>query len=408
MPVTPNTLASPGEPRVLLFSQRNLNSLMYQCFIYEFEDVVREVDQVELLEPHSPYSSEAQQLAHRGRNLARKAAGMLPVADIQEIRIERDYDLFFAVFQFPYQAIYLKQLTGWRKRCNKTACYLAESWTTMLATSRKYYLQLAEVDYIFTHSEVSAEALTSLLGRRCYFLPFAVDAVRFCPAPAFPARSIDVLAVGRHSPLVHDSLLRTMEQDGLFYHFDTAQPFRVKDYRQHRAMLAHLMKRSRFTLTYKHNVDMTSLTGGDESLAPRFFEAAAAGSVMLGIPPDCDAYDACFNWDDAVIDFPFEGGDVNKILAGLMAQPERLAAASTNNIVNSLTRHDWAHRWNTVLTAAGLAAAPAMNKRLGNMNRLAEDIQNQPTGKSLNERRHYALYTHHHNTPQDLGATAVS
>lgn len=406
MPVEENTSTS-SDARVLMFSQRNLNSLMYQCFIYEFEDVVREVDRVDMLAPDSRYRGEAGQLAHRVNNVARKSVGLLPLGDIRPVEIERDYDLFFAVLQFPYQAIYLNQLKGWRKRCRKTACFLAESWTTMLTSSREYYLLLANIDYIFTHSEVSAAAVSKLLGKRCYFLPFAVDAVKFCPSPIFPDRSIDVLAVGRHSSHVHDALLRMSAEQGLFYHFDTAQPFRVKDYRQHRTMLAQLFQRSRFSLTYKHNVDMTSLTGGDEALAPRYFEAAAAGSVLLGIPPDCDEYEACFDWEDAVIDFPFKSGDVQAILSGLDAQPQRLAAARIHNIAHSLTRHDWAHRWATVLGTAGLSPQPALHQRLDAMTSLAVSIRAGATGNGLNEKDTYALPTHHHHASQDSGVEAL-
>ncbi|HXJ41229.1 MAG TPA: glycosyltransferase [Bryobacteraceae bacterium] len=359
---------------MLIFSQRNLNRLMYQCFIYEFEDVVGEIDRVDLLAPASLYTTEVRQLAHRVRNTARKSVGMLPVGDIEPITVERDYDLFFAVFQFPWQAIYLNRLKGWRKRCGKAACFLAEAWTTMLSTSREYYLLLAEVDYIFTHSEVSAAALSDLLGRKCYCLPFGVDAERFCPYPAGPERSIDLLSIGRTSPDVHKALLRISADLGLFYHFDTAQNFQVRDYIDHRLMLAELLKRSRFTFAYKHNVNMTRLTGGDEALAPRFFEAAAAGSVILGMPPDCDEFRACFDWKDAVIGFPYDTGGVQEILSALIAQPERLVAASLNNVGESLKRHDWAHRWRTVLTTAGLASEPAMKFRLEQLNCLAERI----------------------------------
>jgi hypothetical protein len=264
------------------------------------------------------------------------------------------------------------------------------------------------MDSIFTHSEVSARALTQLLGRPCHFLPFAVDALQFCPASAFRERSIDVLAVGRHSPRVHKELVRLSQEDGLFYHYDTAQPFRVRSYVEHRRMLAELCKRARFTLTYKHNVDMNALTGGDESLAPRFFEAAAAGSVLLGIPPDCEDFRNCFNWDDAVIDFPFDGGDVRGILAELSRQPERLAAARTNNMAHSLKRHDWAHRWMSVLAQAGLPSTPAMQQRLSTMNDLAHGFQQTLQVDPGDNKHNYAIPTHHHNSRPNLGVAKVS
>ena len=331
MPRNTSPVRPSDDARVLLFSQRNLNRLMYQCFMYEFEDVVHSVDRVDLLAPPSQNTSELQHLTHRAKNIVRKSVGRLPIGDIEPIAIERDYDLLFAVLQFPWQAIYLNRLKDWRRRCRKSACFLAESWTTMLTNSANFFRILSEVDYIFTHSEISAAALSHFLGKRCYCLPFAVDTERFSPGLLNPARSIDVLGIGRTSPGVHQALLELTYRGNLFYHFDTAQTFQVRDYLEHRVMLAELLKRSRFCLAYKHNVSMAQLTGGDEALAPRFFEAAAAGAVTLGIPPDCSEYRACFDWQDAIVHFPYEPDRLEEILSTLDDQPERLASASRNN-----------------------------------------------------------------------------
>ncbi|MGD7653468.1 MAG: hypothetical protein ACQCXQ_09665 [Verrucomicrobiales bacterium] len=40
-----------SDPRVLLFSQRRLEHLLTRCVSYEFEDVIREIDDVDMVAP---------------------------------------------------------------------------------------------------------------------------------------------------------------------------------------------------------------------------------------------------------------------------------------------------------------------------------------------------------------------
>ena len=85
---------------------------------------------------------------------------------------------------------------------------------------------------------------------------------------------------------------------------------------------------------------------------------------MVGTTPKCPEWEQSFDWPDAVIEIPYETTKIADILADLDSQPERLALARYNNIVNSLRRHDWAHRWRTILRAAEMEPRQALHDRL--------------------------------------------
>lgn len=152
----------------------------------------------------------------------------------------------------------------------------------------------------------------------------------------------------------------------LSYVYDTTSGGTVRDHREHCALLAHLMKRSTFFLAHRINDTEARLqrTGGEESLAFRYFEAAAGGAVMLGSEPRTPEFRACFDWPDAVIPLPHDSSSVVEILHDLQGQPDRLAAASSASVQASLLRHDWSYRWQRILADAGLGPETGLLRRL--------------------------------------------
>ncbi len=96
---------------------------------------------------------------------------------------------------------------------------------------------------------------------------------------------------------------------------------------------------------------------------------------MIGEYPETEAFKEHFGWPDSVIRTPFDSPDIAEILADLDSQPERIAEARKNNIIQSLLRHDWAYRWNTILNLAGLKPSTALTDRLKYLKNLADEIK---------------------------------
>jgi len=213
-----------------------------------------------------------------------------------------------------------------------------------------------------------------MAGRPCRQLVTGIDAIRFCPYPDAPSRTVDCYSYGRRSDSTHRALLDMARQRDFFYIHDTANAFSVIDATEHRALLANIAKRSRYLIAYTHNANPAALaiTGGEECIGPRFFEGTAAGSVLLGVAPNCPEFQEELGWSDALIPIPFEARNIEEILKALDAQPDRLQRARVNNVLGALEKNDWAHRWRDLLGVVGLKPCDGLGRRLLRLRALAD------------------------------------
>lgn len=208
------------------------------------------------------------------------------------------------------------------------------------------------------------EGLSKLIKPPVTYIPPAVDTLRFSPYPNPPQRFIDVSYVGRRSPNIHDALVKRAAQDNFFYYHDTVKgKLEIGNAREHRILLANLFQRSRYNITNYAKFNSTAETGGTQEIGYRFFEGAAAGTVMIGMPPAGEAFSRYFDWSEPIIKVDLSGTDVVEAIAELDAQPERLERISRGNVANCLLKHDWSYRWRDILSTFDLKPSQAMIER---------------------------------------------
>ena len=135
------------------------------------------------------------------------------------------------------------------------------------------------------------------------------------------------------------------------------------------------MQRSRYSINYFAKFDEAATIGKSQEMGSRFFEGAAAGTVMLGMPPTSEIFSQYFDWEDIVITVDPRDQDILAAIAELDAQPERLERIRRRNVVNSLLRHDWVYRWKTMLAAVNIEHSPMMIDREQRLQQLAKAIQ---------------------------------
>ena len=159
--------------------------------------------------------------------------------------------------------------------------------------------------------------------------------LRFAPASRDQPRLIEVCNIGRRSLVTHQALLDDTERRQSFYYYDTVaasgadlkqRTFRVDSPHEHRRMLATLLKHSRYFIANRSQVNKPEFTAGRDEISARFYEGAAAGTVMIGEAPRTEEFKQQFDWPDAVIHLPFDSPDIGRILADLNGDPERLRA----------------------------------------------------------------------------------
>ena len=343
--------------RTAVLSLREYSHRVWTASQYEFEDVVAAVDDVRLVAPRAlasrPPTAAINGLANRARRVVGRPRRR-PVADVTEVA---DADLFFAVFAAPHEIGVLPAARAQVARSQVKVAFIVELWVPQLPAVRDYLRQLRGFDHIFLFNRDAIGHVEEVTGVPCSYLATAVDADRFAPRVPAPARSIDVTSYGRRLPGTHEALRREMAAGRLHYQYDTVRgAFDVSDPVEHREVLASTLQRSRYAVVYKNNDEPERVhrTGGEESLTNRYFEVLAAGAVMLGSAAECDDFGACFDWPDAIVPVPAPAPGIADVIAELDTQPQRLAAASLAGVTTSLRRHDWAHRWQEVLSAVGL------------------------------------------------------
>ncbi len=366
-------IAANKTPRVLVLSLRNIEFAVSRSYTLEIEDTISDFERVETISPAYFSSSSLNKFKNLLARNAFKATGKGSILNpiMNNFKLEKEYDLFFYVCQYPVDLLYLNTVSNWRDKCKKAVCWVDEVWVKDVDRLKQQLSHLNKFDYIFTGLKSSAEAISKIVQPPCHFMSPGIDAIKFCPYPILPHRSIDVCSLGRRSEILHAELLKLVEEKGIFYIYDTLQNMRMRKHYEHRSLYRNLIKRSRYFIAYKPKFDL-AYVNGQEEVSVRFFEGAAGGAVMLGVPPDCDSYRENFDWSDATIALPDNGTNIGEIIAELDAQPQRLEKIRTNNVANSLLRHDWVYRWGKILDIVGLSHTPEMESRQAALQNLAQ------------------------------------
>jgi hypothetical protein len=370
---------------VLVLSMRPLAALAGYCMQYEFEDLALALtggDRADFVD------ARANELERKLFKLLRSASPSASAAlrltpRLSPFELDRTYDLFLPVFNHAHELYALRAIPGWRKKCRFAACVINELWADALP---EYLLEtLAEFDRLYVCSN-HVDRVARIAGRPCRYFPIGIDAVAFCPLPDLPVRGVDVCGIGRRSPVTHRALLEWSRQRGAFYYFDTIRTtvgvadaarqvtFCVTEHGEHRLKLASLLKRSRYFLASRARANEPERAAMEE-MSGRFFEGAAAGTVMLGDPPKSPWFREHFGWPDAVVEMPFDCPDIADRIEALDRDPGRLARIRRDNVVNALSRHDWALRLRMIFDDAGLPPTAPMLARQARLRELADQAK---------------------------------
>lgn len=364
--------ASNPPARVLLVSQRRGQCGVGQALRFEFEDVVREVDAVDLVS--SDQISLPLLVRRTSSVLERLATGSSDLLARDRPRLEGRYDLLFVAASGLPDLLLARPLSVLQRRARFSVCFVDEVWRKGLESRTGELRVLSRFDLIFAGTQGSVEGIAKLTGRPCMYLPSSVDAAALCPYPEEPARLIDLYWMGRHSPEGHAALLELSARKRWFYMYDTLERCKMTDHRAHRRHLGDLLKRSRRFFAYPGKVNAPEQTGGQQELGFRYFEGAAAGAVLVGEAPTNPWFAKLFGWEDAIVRLPYGTTDPAALIAALDLDPAREEAIRRRNVVESLRHHDHVFRWGEVLRAVGLPENPQMELRRERLRSLAESI----------------------------------
>ncbi|HMB74086.1 MAG TPA: glycosyltransferase [Gammaproteobacteria bacterium] len=365
--------------KVCMPTWQSFDRCAYLSGLYEATDTLAEVCDLDLIE------LEATPGFWRREPLQRRIAWHDPTGftarlnpGLRPQQVTGEYDLFLAFCQTLKELPYVNAIKGWKERSAKSACIVAELYAGEVRRSKPFLRALQQFDYVFTELRESAGPISEVIGRPCYCLPTAVDALRFSPYPNPVPRSIDVNSIGRKRPGIHDALLRMVESDGIFYTYDVfakGAETHVQDYVEHRELVANIAKRSHCFMVAEAKWNVPEETRGQIGIAKRYFEGIAAGTVLLGQRTRTAEFDELFDWEDVVIEVKPDGSDVADVLRRLKSDPQRMLEIRRRNAVQALLRHDWVYRWKDMLGKIGLPGGPALAERESRLIELASTAQ---------------------------------
>lgn len=377
-----------ANPRVLCLSHRDIAPVISRCGMYEFEDVVGAIDAVDIVAPADAPADAGGSVRNAARTFARlgvkagrrmrvKLEGATGLGGRRRppAGIGGDYELLFVSAQSPLDLYNLGSMQMWRTTARTSICYVDELYARDIPRMGDLLKILRRFDHLFVSVRATVEPLEHATGRPCHFLAPSTDALKFCPYPAEPERVIDFYAMGGSPPQTHKALLRIAETSDWYYMYDTVTNCRVCSHEQHRSRLADLIKRSRFFLVTPVRWHDPERTGGEQEMGLRYFEGAAGGAVLIGVAPATASFTEYLGWEDSVIPFPLNSGDIANVIAELEADPGRLDRISKTNVVNSLRRNDHVYRWAQILATAGLPETEAMARRRGQLEDRAASIE---------------------------------
>jgi len=354
-----------------MFSQRNIfKNALFRAPHYEFEDIITQIDSAEILAPQLD-------LSNRRHELAKRVAYHAPIAlnpGIPEIKINGHYDLFLAICGAPQDLLMVNAVKNWRDVCSTSICLIDEIWVKQMDGCRHFLGILKRFDIVMLYYSQSVRPLSEIIERKCIFMPPGVDAFLFGPYPELPKRVVDVYSIGRRSEVTHKQLLSLSGSGKMFYVYDTVAGDQAINLKEHRSILANITKRSRYFIVNPGLIDRPDKRGNQLEIGNRYFEGAAAGSIMIGEQPKNGEFEKLFDWPDAVIQLPYGSGAIEAIIAEIEREPERQSQIRKTNVVQALMRHDWAYRWEAMLKTIGLEPTPELFQRKVCLRKLAESV----------------------------------
>lgn len=355
---------------------RHFKRNAYRCGLYEAQDVLSEIDDVDLIPLEPAWAAWVDEYWLR-TPLYHDRFSKLILANpgLKKVRLSKDYELFIAVCATFWDLPNINAIERWKDHCKTSICWLDELWVSDIPSYKHWLPALRQFDYVFVGYRDTVPALSRTADLPCFWLPGGVDALRFSPLSDPATRAVDVYSIGRRHEGIHHEMLNAAKRGEIFYLHDTHEGggmIGVSDHRQHRDLFANIAKRSRYFVVAAAKMDLNDYAQGQVEVGFRYFEGAAAGTVMIGEAPDCDAYRELFGGPEAVIQIEPDGSDAMAVLQELSSEPERTAAISRRNTREALLRHDWLHRWSEMFRIVGIESSPRKALREQRLLQLAD------------------------------------
>ncbi|MDH4276706.1 MAG: hypothetical protein OEZ14_08435 [Acidimicrobiia bacterium] len=264
----------------------------------------------------------------------------------------------------------LIERVGRLRRSAKTiSVWMPEVWPSEL-DDRVAYEGYGMVDHLFVGIREVVDRFTELVPNAdIHCLPPAADVLTFGGGDPEPKRNIAVLGIGRREPSQHRRILDWAAANQELYLYDTLQGKAVS-WREHRDAVANWYRQSRMAVCNYGKHDRPEEIGNLRIVPGRLFEGLAAGSILIGMPPDEESQRQLVG--EVVVEST-ESTELETLL-DKYNDPEAGRLMRLRNASLAARRHDWAHRWRDVFRAIDLVRPEGLDERLALLDARADEL----------------------------------
>ncbi len=298
--------------------------------IIEFEDVAAQACDAKLIAPQHhrfwrrPY-----------RRLLRRYPG--PYVRQPRLHASEVPDVLLVVACTPVGIAQVQAIPGWR-RSPLVIAYVIDSFDM-----DQYPAVTRQLDHVFTPIDTDASIIERRFGVPTSVIPVATDVMRQ-PDDDSP-RPIDLVAYGRQ-PYAYLESFRSVD-DIIFRDM-------LPGVDAERHVFWEELRRAKLAAAFN---TLTPVCRGriftHSILTPRWFEALAAGCIVIGRRPRTPLADRILCWEDATIELP-DADASPTFVRNLLNDAPRLTAARERNREHLLRGHDWRHRLRDMFEVLGL------------------------------------------------------
>ncbi len=335
---------------------------------YEFEDLVVDLLDADLVEVQHFHGDLAFTAARRSYQLLRRAGVDGSHAWSRMARtttadgLAGHYDLVFFVATGPFDFTTLGEIRPVLRATTHRVCWMVDAWAGSRGRTPLRAEPFDQFDRIYVANESGARALVDPWGNRVAHLAAGVDALAVpLPPEAELPRPILFHNPGRRSEPQHRTLGEVADRLNRLYLIDTLSGGTVTNMTLHRSNYLRRCRFSEFVIANHARFDEAAMIGGARDVSARFAEAAAGGAKVIGELPHQDSMRAAGLDGLVAFDWPLDG-DAER-LESIVNDSEDPSGAALQNMAIAAGRLDWAHQLDRILGDLGRPPTAALEAR---------------------------------------------
>ncbi|HZZ48661.1 MAG TPA: glycosyltransferase [Pseudonocardia sp.] len=202
-------------------------------------------------------------------------------------------------------------------------------------------------------------------------MPPMLDVLAF-PSEADRERTIDVFAPTPPPEAQRLLLANWAQRSGGNFQQDIGQLGAITSHSQHRKVFTSMASRARLFVTNYDQFDHRRFAGAHREAGSRFYDAMAAGCVLVGDLPVGSRQFTEFVAPAGPLPLPVGAVNLSTEVSAALDDPEESRRLGALARATALRVGDAAHRWTQLSTLLGLAESPGIRSRVEHLSALAD------------------------------------